>query len=322
MDSQSRKEAQEIKKLPVSLLEYLPAPRWRSLSALILVVILLLIFAGYTLNSNIRYARLEAELDRHESLWESKAISNYQYTLRVSNNKGISVVAVRVEGSPAISERLESRYRGELSEVLPMDISNYDTVPDLFDRVRDVLEAREENGSFKLDIRYDEDIGYPLCIALRHYRGELSNTRLYSYTISDFKILEPREIRYARLEAELDKYENLWESKDISSYEYTFKARTGDGHSEVRVRVKNGVAALEESVKGIPPDIDSLDTVPELFARIRKALTEKEEEGFNRLSIKYNEDTGYPTYIALRDSYRAGDPGVYSYSILDFKILE
>ena len=322
MDSQSRKEAAEIKKLPISVLEYLPAPRWRSLSALIVVVILLLIFAGYTLNAAIRYGRLEEELEKYESLWESKEISNYQYTLMASNNKGISVVAVRVEeGSSAISERLESRYRGDINEVLP-DIDSYDTVPDLFDRIRDVLEAREENGSFKLDIRYDEDIGYPLCFALRHYRGELSSMRLYSYTISDFKILEPMEIRYARLEAELDSHEKLWESKEISGYEYTLRARTGEGYSEVYVRVKDGISASEVSVKGIPLDINSFDTVPDLFNRIRKAIESREEEGFNRLSIKYNEDTGYPTYIALRDSYRAGDPGVYSFSIFDFKILE
>jgi len=181
MDSQSRKEAAEIKKLPISLLEYLPAPRWRSLSALIVVVILLLIFAGYTLNTNIRYARLEAELDRHESLWESKEISGYEYNLR---------------------------------------------------------------------------------------------------------------------------------------------AWAGEGYSKVYVKVEDGVATSEELEKGDSLDINSFDTVPDLFNRISKALREKEEKGFNQLSIRYNGDIGYPTYIALRDSYKAGDPGVYSYSIIDFKILE
>jgi hypothetical protein len=323
MDEQSRKEAAEIKKLPISVLEYLPAPRWRSMSALIVVVILLLIFAGYMVNTHIRYARLEAELNKYESLWESKEISNYEYTLRSSGDEGYSEVAVRFEDGNAISEGLSHHFTGETYRV-PTDIGSLDTVPELFNRIRKALADREEEGVSRLVIRYDADLGYPTHIELRsqpegeqvHIQGD------YEYTIYDFKILEPKEIRYTRLEDELDSHEKLWESKEISRYEYTFKARTVDGNSELRVRVENGIATLEESVKGISLDIDSYDTVPDLFNRIRKAITEREEEGFNLLDIQYNEDNGYPTYIALRDSYKAGDPGVYSYSIIDFKILK
>ena len=83
-----------------------------------------------------------------------------------------------------------------------------------------------------------------------------------------------------------------------------------------------GYRVPEELVKGGSLDINSFDTVPGLFNRIRKALREKEEKGFNQLNIRYNEDVGYPTYIALRDPYKLGDPGIYSFSIIDFKILE
>ena len=104
------------------------------------------------MKTNIRYGQLADELERHESIWESKDITNYQYILGASANFGVAAVAVRVEeGNSAISRRLESRYRGELSEILLVDITNYDTVPDLFDRIRDILEAKEENNYLKQD---------------------------------------------------------------------------------------------------------------------------------------------------------------------------
>lgn len=326
MDEQSRKEAAEIKKLPLSVLEYLPALRWRVLSALIVLVIFLLIFLGLMLNTHIKYARLEAELDSYESLWESQEISNYEYALRAFNDDGISEVAVRVEDGTAISEGLRNPFTGK-TYVVPTDIDSFDTVPDLFNRIRKALEDREENGTMVLNIRYDEDAGYPTYIALEsraHESHDVGIPGQYNYRISDFKILEPRQIRYARLEAELDRYQNLWQSKEISGYEYTLKARTDEGYSEVSVRVEDGIATSAEFIvnRDSPLDIDNFDTVPDLFNRIRKALREKEEEGFNQLGIQYNGGLGYPTYIALRDHYKLGDPGKYSYSIIDFKILE
>jgi len=326
MDGQSRKEATEIKKLPVSLLEYLPAPRWRSLSALIVVVILLIIFLGYMVNTHIRYAQLEAELNKYESLWQSKGISDYEYTLGAlgaSTDEGYSQVAVRVEDGTAISEGLEAHFTSKIYPV-PANIDSLDTVPDLFNRIRRALADRDEDGVSRLVIRYDADLGYPTHIELTSQpEGQLLRIQGdYEYTIYDFKVLEPREIRYARLETELDSHEKVWESKEISNYEYTLRAWTGEGYSEVYVRVEDGIATSEELVKGGSLDINSLDTVPDLFDRIRKALREKEGKGFNQLDIRYNGNAGYPTYIALRDPYRIGDPGIYSYSIIDFKILE
>lgn len=323
MDEQSRKEAAEIKKLPTSLLEYLPAPRWRSLSALIVLAILLLIFFGQMINTYVRYARLEAELNRYENLWDSKEISDYEYTLRGSSDEGYSEVAVRVEDGIAISEGLAHPFTGETYRV-PTDIDSFDTVPELFSRIRKALADKEENGVNKLVIRYNTDLGYPTHIELTGQpEGQLLRIQgNYAYTIYDFKVLEPQQVRYASLEDELDKYENLWNGKNISSYEYTLTARTDEAYSELSVRVEDGIATSEELAKNGSLDIDSFDTVPGLFDRIRKALREKEENGFNKLDIEYNGDLGYPTYIALRDHYKLGDPGIYSYSIVDFKILE
>jgi hypothetical protein len=308
-------------KLPLSLLLYLPAPRWRSLSALIIVVLILLVFVGYMVNSAIRYGQLEDQLENHESLWESKGIENYQYILRASNENGIAAIAVRVEeGSSAIAKRQESRYRGEISEILPLDVTEYDSVPDLFDKVRQAIEERHETGTVKLAIQYDEETGYPLSIRLvpRYYYAN----DLYQYILTDFKVLEPPESRYARLAENLNVNEQLWQSMDISDYEFTLIARTDESDSRIRITVKNGNPVLNDSNIPLQENLENLDTIPEIFARIRKAIDEKEEEGFNRIYVNYNNDTGYPSYFSLRDSYQTGDPGIYSYSITDFKIMD
>jgi hypothetical protein len=95
-----------------------------------------------------------------------------------------------------------------------------------------------------------------------------------------------------------------------------------EGYLEMRVKVQDSVAAIEESVNSLSLDTGIFDTVPDLFNRIQKAIKDREEEGFDRLDFRYNEGFGYPTYIALRDSYKAGNPGKYSYSIIDFMILD
>ncbi len=324
MDEQSRKETDEIKRLPISMLEYLPTIKWRlTLSALTVLIILLLVFLGQMMGSYVRYARLEAEMNRYESLWESQQISNYEYTLRASTDEGYSQVAVRVEDGAAISEGLAHPFTGETYRV-PTGIGSFDTVPELFDRIRKALGDKEEDGVNRLVIRYDAALSYPTHIELTGQpEGQLLRIQgNYSYEILDFNILEPEPIRYARLETELDGYENLWKGKEISSYEYTLKAWVDGGYSEASVRVEDGIVISAELANNGTLDINSFDTVPDLFSIIRKALRAKEENGFNGLDIQYDGDFGYPTYIALRDPYKLGDPGTYAYSIVDFKILE
>src|SRR3972149_6556774 len=80
--SKQSKEAAEIKKVPTELLEYLPAKRWRrTVAAIIALAVVLSIFLGLLININIKYARMEAELNRYENLWNNMGISNYEFTL-------------------------------------------------------------------------------------------------------------------------------------------------------------------------------------------------------------------------------------------------
>jgi len=321
--SEQSKEAAEIKKIPTELLEYLPRRRWQmTVAALIALAVVLSVFLVLTIKQNIRNARLGAELNRYESLWENKGISNYEYAIEARNDNGRSKVAVRVEDGAAISEGLANPFTSEIYGV-PTDIDSFDTVPDLFSIISKALREKQENWIMELAIQYSGDLGYPTQITLTP-RNFLGRSGMYSYNISNFRVLH----RYPQLEAELDKYANLWQSKGLSSYAYTIKAWTGEEYSEVSVRVEDGMANSKELASGGSLDINSLDTVPDLFNRIRKALLDKEESGFNTFDIQYNADLGYPTYIALRDPYKPvdtskpGDPGTYTYAIVDFKILQ
>lgn len=312
-------------KLKVLSEKYLPGPRWRlTLAALTLVIIFSLIVFGQMVMMEIRYARLEAELSKYEKLWDSKAISNYGYILSGSagDTVGYAEVAVRVEDGVAISEVRKQNSTGETFQMLE-DIDQLDTVPELYDRIRQAIKEKDEDGTNKLAVQYDTVLGYPTYIALVDRRGyAIFTIGMYSYRIENFRIQEPKEVRYARLEAELDRYEDLWNSKQISDYEYTIIAANKDGYPHFPVRVGGRTTVYADTGVNDTLDISNLDTVPELFDRIRKAVREKEEVGFNELNIRYNPDFGYPTYIALRDSYKTGNPGIYSYSIVDFKILE
>src|SRR3972149_512680 len=130
--SEQSKEAAEIKKIPAELLEYLPRRRWQmTVAALIALAVVLSVFLVLTIKQNIRNARLGAELNRYESLWENKGISNYEYAIEARNDNGRSKVAVRVEDGAAISEGLANPFTSEIYGV-PTDIDSFDTVPDLF----------------------------------------------------------------------------------------------------------------------------------------------------------------------------------------------
>ena len=82
MNEQYHKEAAEIKKAPAELLDYLPARRWRGTwAALTAVVILLLVFLGQLAYIEFKYTKAVAELNLNEALWNSKGISNYEFSL-------------------------------------------------------------------------------------------------------------------------------------------------------------------------------------------------------------------------------------------------
>lgn len=139
--------------------------------------------------------------------------------------------------------------------------------------------------------------------------------------------------RYVRtpyyLRAELNKYEQLWQSKAISYYGYTIDWTTGEapGIAKAAVRVEAGDAISE--IREYPStgksvlvleEINRLDTVTELFDRIHKAVMEREEAGFFELKIQYNQDFSNPAYIALRNYYRTDLLSIYAYSVVDFKV--
>jgi len=189
MDKSNREVPNEIAETPASIPELtLPAPRWRSLSALITVVILLLILAGILIYSNLKYARLESELNRYESLWNEQAILNYNYTIKAYSEK---VIQVRTDNgiitSTTISEdgTITSTVITEENIGLKQSFSDYNTVEKLFNTSRGAIEDRED----VIKVTYNQSLGYPteLLVSDRLYLSK------YGFSVSDFHIIESGE---------------------------------------------------------------------------------------------------------------------------------
>jgi len=204
MDEQGRREADEIRKLPISVLKFLPVPKWRSLSAVLVVIVLLIVFCGVWLYPRIKYDRMVSELNRYESLWNEQEISSYYYKLSQGNAWGDSEVAICVEDGVTTSETIikSSYYENE-----QIDYDDCNTVPKLFAVVRHVLKISERLYKIPLfseipdskqghpyniiKVTYDRSLGYPVSI-FRDYRWGVHLWRYYR--VSDFRVLEDGKV--------------------------------------------------------------------------------------------------------------------------------
>jgi hypothetical protein len=302
-------------RLPLLLVPYLNGPRNRSFSAVIVLAVAA-IFAGVLIAQVVsKYHRFEDDLARCEALWNSRNITNYQYTCEISNWYGRAEFTVRVEDNVPVTGRFE----GDISEVLPDGIDGFDTIPEYFDIVREKLAEKEElnRGSLKLTIDFDDEYGFPTKIMLAKPWPSALSQGYYSYRISDFTVLESPDDRYARLAGELDVNEALWQTLGTNDYEFTLVTGTGNAFIRNKVTVKDGIPSFDFSDTG-----RDIGTVPDMFERIRTAIHNREGSGFIQLRIAYDKTTGHPVHFSLRDSYMTSEPAVYSYSIVDLKNLE
>lgn len=175
--------------------------------------------------------------------------------------------------------------------------------------------------------------GFPVILqrALQSRMTQAALAIVIFFALISFGQIISQEFRYARLRAELHKYEQLWQSKDISNYSYIISGTAGDapGFAKVVVRVtaKSSACEVREYPAGgrisqMLVEIDHLDTVPELFDRIRQAINDKAEDGTSKLALSYDPESGYPTYLALddRQGYAVFVTGRFSYAISNFRV--
>ncbi len=109
---------------------------------------------------SVKYSNSEnsaslGELKRNQKLWDKLGFSSYRYTLSnncfcISEFRGPVLVEVRdgITTSIVLVETGESVI-GELFQ-------KYDTVPKLFDLIKDAIATGEE-----LSVEYDSELGYP-----------------------------------------------------------------------------------------------------------------------------------------------------------------
>jgi hypothetical protein len=163
---------------------YLRAPKWRTLTALSAVVLALLVYFGFMTYTNIKYARLEAEVNTYESLWNNSQISGYRYIIYAAGNEGPSTVRVTVMDGNVVSEE-NVGYR-----LVPSYFAGSDTVPLFFNAIHKAV--RERTGGWKADlgIAFSPDFGYPIYIRLYEDRGVGNSADPPAYSLRDFFVLK------------------------------------------------------------------------------------------------------------------------------------
>lgn len=138
---------------------YLARPKWPTLTALFAVVISLLVFLGFMTYTNIKYGRLEAELNAAETLWNNSQISDYQYTIYAAGNEGPSTVRVTVMNGNVVSKE-------NVGYFVASYFAGMDTVPLFFNAIRKAVHERAGGWRADLGLAYSPDFGYPTAVRL------------------------------------------------------------------------------------------------------------------------------------------------------------
>jgi hypothetical protein len=320
MDKGNRELPAEIAETPVLIPETaLPAPRWRSLSALIAVIMILLVILGVMIYSHLKYARLESELNRYESLWNEQEIPNYNYTITQYSE---TVIQVRVDNgiitSKSISEDgdINSVIISEENIGLKQSSYDYNTVEKLFTTIRGAIEEREE----VIKVTYNQSLGYPtqLFVSDRLYMSR------YGFNVSDFYIPDSnylqRESELNSLESVFTRYESLWNEQAISNYSFVISKSTSSDDWKASIRVRDGIptsTSLTEHDGGLNLDMYYYNTLQKLFQYIHDAI----KDWADVIEVTYNPNLGYPMDVYINPSLTAPDDE-YSFSISDFYIPE
>lgn len=132
---------------------------------------------GQSLKSEIRKLRFNRRLFRKQK------ITNYRYTLSnscfcIPEARGPVIIEVRNGETVSVT----SEATGE--KVNRDFFQNFDTVPKLFNVIRDAINRRAD----RLDVQYDDKFGYPTNISI-DYKFQLADEELF-LSVTDFEVIE------------------------------------------------------------------------------------------------------------------------------------
>ncbi|MBV6622343.1 MAG: hypothetical protein KI793_05190 [Rivularia sp. (in: Bacteria)] len=136
------------------------------------------------LNGNVKSLRLEIrKLRFNRRLWRKQKITNYRYTLTnscfcVPEARGPVIIEVRNGKTVSVT----SEATGE--KVNPDFFQNFDTIPELFNVIRDAINRRAD----RLDVEYDAKFGYPTNISI-DYKFQLADEELF-LSVTNFEVIE------------------------------------------------------------------------------------------------------------------------------------
>lgn len=132
---------------------------------------------GQSLKSEIRKLRFNRRLFRKQK------ITNYRYTLSnscfcISEARGPVIIEVRNGETVSVT----SEATGE--KVNRDFFQNFDTVPKLFNVIRDAINRRAD----RLDVQYDDKFGYPTNISI-DYKFQLADEELF-LSVTNFEVIK------------------------------------------------------------------------------------------------------------------------------------
>ncbi|AFY58596.1 hypothetical protein Riv7116_6247 [Rivularia sp. PCC 7116] len=136
------------------------------------------------LGGNTKSLRLEIrKLRFNRRLWRKQKITNYRYTLSnscfcVPEARGPVIIEVRNGKTVSVT----SEATGE--EANPDFFQNFDTIPKLFNVIRDAINRRAD----RLDVEYDAKFGYPTNISI-DYKFQLADEELF-LSVTNFEVIE------------------------------------------------------------------------------------------------------------------------------------
>jgi hypothetical protein len=188
----------------------------------------------------------------------------------------------------------------------PGDLSDYPTVEDMFDSIQDAI----NDDSQVIQIRYDEEYGYPTTILIRRKNNkEMLKAQIGWMTL------------YSILQSELDGYKERWNDLEISDYRYGIHVSCfclPDYVSPKTIVVRDDeIDSVIVTKTGNASEITNYDTVLDSFDDVQNAL----DKFYSIIEVEYNEAYGYPKVVSLNPSTEYMDAGTYT-QIMDLVPLQ
>ena len=130
---------------------------------------------------------------------------------------------------------------------------------------------------------------------------------------------------FAALRAAVARNKQLWTSKNVQAYEYTYRPVTWWTQTRLRVRVENGTVTLAKPIPN-PNDLNPFTPTEAQYLGINELLTGLEQSVASPgdctvAAFEFDGVYGFPTAATLGDRTRGLADGLGGYQIEEFMVI-